>query len=105
MTLLLLMMLLLMMAMIGALTMFSMVSQWDLTCFLAAPNSNRSQEEKALKMMKDQSLSVSLELFPLPQTYDGEKLWKADTLFEKCEKASFRTLSLSLGPWCLAPPF
>ena len=74
MTLLLLMMLLLMMAMIGALTMFSMVSQWDLTCFLAAPNSNRSQEEKALKMMKDQSLSVSLELFPLPQTYDGEKL-------------------------------
>ena len=37
--------------------MFSMVSQWDLTCFLAAPNSNRSQEEKALKMMEDQSLS------------------------------------------------
>ena len=67
------MMLLLMMTMMAALTMFSMVSQWDLTCFLAAPNSNRSQEEKALKMMKDQSLSVSLELFPLPQTYDGEK--------------------------------
>ena len=33
-----------------SLTMFSMVSQWDLTCFLTALHSNCRQEEKTLKM-------------------------------------------------------
>ena len=47
---LLMMMSVVLMTMMIALTMFSMVSQWDLTCFSTALHSNRWQEEKTLKM-------------------------------------------------------
>ena len=47
---LLMMMLVVLITMMIWLTMFSKVSQWDLTCFLTALHSNRWQKEKTLNM-------------------------------------------------------